>query len=177
MHRGDDVLVARAPAQVPADHVAHLLVVRLGRGPQPGSDRGQEAGRAEAALEAVALGKGLLHRRQRPVASREALDSRDLRAVHADSEQQAGAHGRPIQQDRAGAADSVLAADVRAGQPEVVANAVGQQAAGRDARDHGCAVHGEADLVQVLGAAHAAIVSRASASASRSARSVRTPAS
>ena len=35
--------------------------------------------------------------------------------------------GRPSTQDRAGAADAVLAADVGAGEPEVVAQRVGEQ--------------------------------------------------
>ena len=39
--------------------------------------------------------------------------------------------GRAVDQDRAGAADAVLAADVGAGQPEVVAERVGEQPAGR----------------------------------------------
>src|SRR3954454_13457985 len=60
-----DVGVAGAPAEVAADHVVDLLLGELGRGIpliQTGGDRHQEARCAEAALQRVALAKGLLHR-------------------------------------------------------------------------------------------------------------------
>ena len=98
---------------------------------QPGGDGGQEARRAEPALQAVAVGERLLHRRQRAVRLGQALDGGDLRAVGADREQEAGADRGAVQQDRAGAAHPVLAAHVGAGQPQVVAEAVGQQPPGR----------------------------------------------
>ena len=50
-------------------------------------------------------------------------------AVEGDREQQAGPHRGAVDQDRAGAADAVLAADVGAGQPQVVAQGVGEQPA------------------------------------------------
>ena len=56
--------------------------------------------------------------------------------VDLDGEQQAGAHRLAVHQHRARAADAVLAADVRAGQPEVVAQRVGQQPAHRHAWLH-----------------------------------------
>ena len=59
------------------------------------------------------------------------LDGGDLRAVGADREQQAGPDRRAVQQDGAGAAHAVLAADVGAGQLQVVAEEVGQQPARR----------------------------------------------
>ena len=62
-----DVLVAGAAAQVAGDHVAGLLVRGRGVLAQAGGDRGQEARRAEAALQAVALRERLLHRAERAV--------------------------------------------------------------------------------------------------------------
>ena len=47
-------------------------------------------------------------------------------------EHQAGAHRLAVEEDRAGAADAVLAADVRAGQAELVAQEVAQQQARLD---------------------------------------------
>ena len=61
----------------------------------------------------------------------EPFDRGDLVPDRGDREHQAGAHRAAVDQDRAGAADAVLAADVGAGQPEVVAQRVGQQPARR----------------------------------------------
>src|SRR3954469_15158062 len=59
---GDDVLVARAAAVVALDRVTDLGVGRVG-GAVPQVDRGHDhARRAEAALQAVLLPEGGLHR-------------------------------------------------------------------------------------------------------------------
>src|SRR3954469_16847412 len=91
LHRGGgvvhgllDVGVARAPAEVAADHVGDLLVGEL-RGVVPllqaGRDRREEARCAEAALQCVALAEGLLYRVQHlpapVVVAGQALDGRD----------------------------------------------------------------------------------------------------
>src|SRR5215218_11515310 len=58
-----DVGVARAPAEVAADHLVDLLLGELGVPVpllQPGRDRHQEARGAEPALQCVALAEGLL---------------------------------------------------------------------------------------------------------------------
>ena len=57
--------------------------------------------------------------------------------------------GPAVDQDRAGAAHAVLAADVGAGEPEVVAQRVGQQPAGGHPDVVGDAVHGQAYVVQL----------------------------
>ncbi len=92
-------------------------------------DRHHEAGRAEAALKAVALVEGLLHGVKRGAWRGQAFDSRDVVAFGLDREHQAGTHRRSVEQDRAAAANAVLAPDVRPGQPEVVAQVVRQQPA------------------------------------------------
>ena len=129
-----DVGVAGAAAEVAADHVVDLLLGELRRGVarlQAGGDRHQEARRAEPALQRVALAEGLLHRVQHlaaaVVVARQALDGGHLVPVDLDGEHQARAHRVAVDQHRARAADAVLAADVRAGQPEVVPQRVGQQ--------------------------------------------------
>jgi hypothetical protein len=86
-----------------------------------GGDGGDEPGRAEAALQPVALHERLLHRAEAAVGGAAPLGGGDLGAVDADGEQQAGAHWQAVDQHRAGAADAVLAADVGAGEPQVVA--------------------------------------------------------
>ena len=89
--------------------------------------RDQDARRAEAALQRVMTAEGLL---QRP--PRQALDRAQLAAVHLHGEHQARAHRDAVELDRARAADPVLAADVRAGQAELVAQEVAQQEARLD---------------------------------------------
>src|SRR5262245_8738985 len=123
----DDVLVARAPAEVPLE-AAPDLDCR-----EPVAVRAQEvdaghdhAGRAEAALESVMLPERLLQRMQLAV-RREALDRRDLAAVGLDREHGARLDRVPVQLDRAGAADGRVAADLRTGEAEAVAKEVDQQ--------------------------------------------------
>ncbi len=151
----DDVDVAGAPAQVAADRLARLLAGRGGVVAQVGGDGGDEARRAEAALQRMALVEGLLHRPHAAVGRPAALDGRDGCAVEGDREHQAGPHRVAVDEDRAGAADAVLAADVRAGEPQVVPQRVGEQPAGRQREVVRRAVDAERDRHDVL--AHATL--------------------
>jgi hypothetical protein len=72
----------------------------------------------------MALVERLLHRVQRRATWREAFDGRHVVALGLDREHQARPHRRAIEQHGAAPADAVLAADVRAGQAEVVAEVV-----------------------------------------------------
>ena len=74
-------------------------------------------------------------------------------------QQQAGADGLPVELHRAGAADAVLAADVGAGQPRLVADEVGEEQAGLDRALVGDAV----DLDRHGSRVHAAPVARPAA--------------
>jgi hypothetical protein len=130
-HGLDDPLVARAPAQVPGQRLAHLALGRVGAIPQERLGGEQEAGRAEPALQRVALVEGLLQRVQL-VAVGEPLDGQQRAAVRLRGEHEARAHGLAVELDRARAAHAVLAADVRAGQPGLVADEVRQQRARLD---------------------------------------------
>ena len=164
----------------------------IGRRAQSGGDRGQEAGRAEAALQAVTVGEGLLHRRQRTVGAGESLDCRDVRAVDGDREQQARA--RPAHR-RAGScrrrrrrARSPRACRSAAGRGGCSRTAAGAPAPAPSARRRSRSGVPRAvppgsssraystvlySTVHFVAGGHASTVSRASASASTSARSVR----
>ena len=61
----------------------------------------------------------------------EALDRRDLRALGLNGEHHAALHGLAVHVHRARAAVAGVAADVRSGETEVVADEVDEQAAGR----------------------------------------------
>jgi len=65
----------------------------------------------------------------------EAFDGSHRVALGLDGEYEACAHGLAIYEDRARAADPVLAAEVGSGQPALVSQGVGQRRARLD--DHG----------------------------------------
>src|SRR5262249_18176696 len=106
----------------------------------------QHAGRAEAALQRVACRKCLLQIGH-GAGIRDALDRLDPAAVALNGERQTAAHDRAVEQHRAGAAHAVLAADVAAGQPQILAQEVDQGLARLDALLDLLAVHAETDLV------------------------------
>src|SRR5947208_3134170 len=127
LHRVDDVLVARAAAQVPAQRVADLRIAGGCVVAQERDERHEDAGGAEAALQRVRLAESRLQRVELVrAARREALDGRQLSAVRLHREHQAGAHRLAVEQHGAGAAHAVLAADVGAGEPQVLAEEVAQ---------------------------------------------------
>jgi len=95
--------------------------------------RHQHPRRAEAALEAVVVAECLLQRVQPLGRGREALHRRDLVPVRLHREHQAGARRLPVDEDRARAADAVLAAEVRPREPERPAQEIGERQAYVDA--------------------------------------------
>ena len=115
----------------------------------PARDRSEAAiripGVQKPALQRVVAPKRFLERGQRTGAGKR-LDRIDTAPVRLHGEEAAAAHGDPVQEDRARAADAVLAADVRAGEPQAVAEEVGQQEPRLDGLAHRAAVHGELDL-------------------------------
>ena len=70
--------------------------------------------------------------RMQVVALREALDGRQLRAVVGDREREAAVGPPPVDEDRARAALAVVAALLRAGEVEVLAEQVEQRGADVD---------------------------------------------
>ena len=96
-------------------------------------DRHDEAGRAEAALQAVAVAERGLHGREL-TGRGEAFDGRDVVARRLHREQEAGPHGGAVEQHGARAAHAVLAAEMGAGEPAVFAEEVGEGLALRPRR-------------------------------------------
>jgi hypothetical protein len=122
-------VIAGAPAEIALEALAYLLLRRTGVLLEEARRRHDHPGRAVPALEGVMLVKRLLDRMQGSV-RREPLDRRDLSVLRLDGEHRAGLHGLAVDEDRAGAAGGGVAADVRAGQPEVLTQEVGEQPAG-----------------------------------------------
>jgi hypothetical protein len=136
----DDVGIGPAAADVAAHPLAQFVDGGLGRGLEAGADmagnagldlaqhrhrRADLAGRAVAALVAVVLDEGGLHRVQ-VVGRAQALDGGDLVAVVHDGQAQAAVDPPAVDHDRAGPALAVVAALLGAGQLPVLAQGVQQ---------------------------------------------------
>jgi hypothetical protein len=87
---------------------------------------------AEAALEAVMLVERLLQRMQLVCRRRDALDGENVVTICLHRQQQAGARREPVQKNGAGAANTVLTAEMGAGEPELMAQEVGERQAHLD---------------------------------------------
>ena len=87
---------------------------------------------AEAALQAVVLLERRLHRVQRAVGLRHALDGHDVGALGLHGDDRAALDGLAVHEHGAGAALRGVAADVRAGEPQVLADEGDEQRARLD---------------------------------------------
>src|SRR6266540_4370160 len=125
LDRFDDVHIPRAAADVSLDRLADLRLARARVRVEQVLGRHQHSGRAVAALEGVIVAERLLERVQRPVVGK-ALDRLDRGAVRLDGQHHAALDRFAVVEDRAGPAVAGVAADVRAGQLEVVAEEVDQ---------------------------------------------------
>ena len=114
--RLDDLRIAGAAADVAGDRLDDLLARRRGFFDEQRVRGEDHRRRAIAALHAVGFAERILHGRQLARPRRQPLDGGDGIAVGLHREHQAGAHRRAVDQHRAGAADAVLAAGMRAGE-------------------------------------------------------------
>ena len=128
-HRFDDVVIARAAADIAFELFADRVLVELRALAVDDVDRRHDhARRAEAALQAVIVLERLLHRMQL-AALGEPFDRRDVRASQRGREHGAGLDRASVDMDDAGAALRGVAADMRAGQAEILAQELHQQRA------------------------------------------------
>ena len=110
-------------------------------------DRGHDhAGGAEAALQAVMLAEGFLHRMQRRAIGGQPLDGPDLVAVGHHRKRGAGLHRLAVEMHDASAALRGVAADMGTGQPQVFAQKLHQEGTGVDIGVDGIAVHDQGNL-------------------------------
>ena len=86
------------------------------------------------------------------------LDGLDLAAVGLNRERAAGTGRQPVEKNGASAANAVLAAYMRAGQPDLVADEVGQQQPWLDPPLKRPAVYRDIDVLIVHRAGHPSIV-------------------
>ena len=143
----DDVLIAGAAAQIAFELFADDVVGEVMALAMDQIDRGHDhAGGAEAALQAVMLAEGFLHRMQRRAVGGQPLDGPDLVAVGHDRERGAGLHRLAVEMHDAGAALRGVAADMGARQPQIFAQKLDQQGTGVDIGVYGITVHDQGNL-------------------------------
>src|SRR5207245_8660162 len=100
LNRLDDVVIARATANVAFQTFANLLFGSLRLVLQDLHGRHDHAGGPEAALQAVAFAERRLHRMQLAILA-EPLDPRDLAALRLHREHRTRLHGAAVQLHRA----------------------------------------------------------------------------
>src|SRR5258708_28165113 len=130
LHGLDDVVIARAAAEVALEAFADLLLARARVLLEQAAGRHDHARRTEAALQTVLLPEALLHGVQLAVPGK-ALDGGHLAAVGLDREERAGLHRPSVEPYRAGAALAGVAAHVGAGEAQRFAEIKDEQQAGR----------------------------------------------
>src|SRR5207248_4104622 len=120
LHRLDDVVVARAAADVALEAVADLLLggLRVLVEQRAGGD--DHPRRAEAALQAVLVPESLLDGMELAGLG-DALDGGDLPALELHGEERAALDGLAVDEHRARSALARVAADVRARQTQHIA--------------------------------------------------------
>src|SRR5512147_385658 len=123
---GDDVLVTGAAAVVPFDGVADLFVGGVSRVMLEEVDRRQDhPGSAETTLKPMLFPERILHRVQ-GVAPGQSLDRGDLAPLGLHGQHGTALHRAAVDQDGTGAALRGIAADMGAGEIEVVPERVDQ---------------------------------------------------
>ena len=141
----DDVLVAGAAAEVAGDALPDLLLGRLRRVVQEVDRRHDHARGAEAALEAVLFPEAFLQGVQLAVLG-QAFNRRDLRAIGLDGEDGARLGAAAVDEHRAGTALAGVAADVGAGQEQLLAEEVDEEQPGFHVRFSYLAIDGHRDV-------------------------------
>jgi hypothetical protein len=115
LYRLHDILIARTPAEIAREGFPNLgwrwILIAL----EKRNERHQEARGTKAALQRVLLAKCVLERMQLAVGC-QALNRRNLMAIRLNGEHEARANRLPVEENGAAAANSVLAAQVSAGE-------------------------------------------------------------
>src|SRR5262249_48455023 len=141
-----DVVIAGAAAQIAFELVTDGVIVEVVALAVHHVDRGHDhAGGAIAALQAVVLAEGLLHRMQRAVRVGEPFDRSDGGAFDLPGEDGAGLHRLAVDVHHTGPALRRVTADMGTGEAKVLAQELHQQGARIDVTGDGLAVHRHRD--------------------------------
>src|SRR5215468_9630542 len=120
-HRIGIMVIGTAAAEIAGHRQADLIARRFGVYLEERDGRHDLAGRAEAALGRELLNERLLHRVQFAIGAFQPLDGRDLAATQRMGQRRAGVVRDVVDQHRAGAAFTAIAAELGAGEAELVA--------------------------------------------------------
>ena len=123
LDRADNVLVTGTAAEIPIQPVADFALGWIVVSLQELACGHDHAWRAESALQPVLFPEAFLQGVEFAV-MRQAFDRGHRSPVRLNRQDRAGLHGLPVQQDRAGAANAGLAADVCAGQTQRLSKVV-----------------------------------------------------
>jgi hypothetical protein len=119
-YRFEDLLIARTAAQATGERFADLVARRAGMLVEQRFRSDQEAGRADAALQGGSLQEALLKGMQVALA-RQPFNRFQRRSFGLNGQHDAAIHRHAVHQHGAGAAVAVVAAFLRSGQPQLVA--------------------------------------------------------
>src|SRR5262249_23921452 len=148
-HGLDDVVVAGAAADIALELVAYRRLVELAAIAMYDVDRGHDHARsAEAALQAMIVAERRLHRMQL-VALGNAFDGRDAGSCGLSRKHGAGFDRPAIDMHDTGAALAGIAADIGAGQVQMIAQELDKKRAVLDIDRDRLAVHREFDCRHV----------------------------
>src|SRR6185436_10506496 len=135
-----DVVIAGAAAEVAFQRLADFLLARVGVALREVERVHHHARGAEAALQAMVLFECRLHRVQRAIGLRHALDGHDVGALGLHRDDRAALDRLAVHQDGARAALGGVASHVGAGQAQVLANVGNQQGSRLDLGGNGLAI-------------------------------------
>src|SRR5580658_9514439 len=121
------VVVGAAPAEIAGHREARLFHRRVRIVVQQRDSGHHLSAGTESALRSELGDECRLHLVQLAVRSLDAFDRGDLAVTHAVRQRRTGIHGDSLDDDGAGAAFAMIAAELRAGQTELVADRVGQR--------------------------------------------------
>lgn len=138
-NRLHDARISGAAAEIAGEAEADARLVRFRQAQHEVTGRHQHARRAEAALERVLAIEGGAQLGGDGIVV-QPLDGDDIRALAGAGEGEAGARRLAIHEDGAGAADTVLAAQMRAGEVQRVSNEISEVGAPLRLGRHGAAV-------------------------------------
>src|SRR4051794_32392984 len=126
VHGRDDVGISAATADISAHELADRSVAFGMPFIHTADGRHDLSRRAIAALKGVMLDEGLLHGMQLAVWTRNPFDRCDRMILDARRKSEARQHAPPVDQHRAGAALSLVATLLGAGQPQVLTQRIEQ---------------------------------------------------
>jgi len=121
----DDILITSAAAQISGDCLSNLSFIERAALAQQRSGSDEKSGSAKAALERMMSLETLLQRVEGAVLS-ETFHGCDFGLIGLDCEQQTRPNRLAVTEYRAATTHAVLAANVRSGQRQIVAQKIGE---------------------------------------------------